>query len=173
MSVNIFLDNAHNLTNNLLENFPDVEYEKIHKEVVQFLSRYSEKICNYTVNKIEEIEEINELLFWEIYPETKFEEILENSNEDEIEDKDEFVQFHKISDFVSLYKGLSHEKRDDYEQIIRTKYEKSLEKVKKSLEALFEEEIAFVIQDKILSYIEDIISDKIYSNIMSRNIIEP
>lgn len=170
MSVNIFLDKARNLTNILLESFPDKEYEKIHNEVVYFLSRYSEKICDFKVNKIDEIEDINDSLFWEIYFETNFEEILSPPN---------LSKGYKISQIeASLNTGYistgifnTNEKDIVKKQIINL--ERSIENLRNSLESLLKDETTYIVQDIILSYIEDVISDQIYSNIMSRNIFEP
>ena len=171
MSINIFLDKAHICSNNLLESFPEQDYGKIHKEVVSFLSKYSEKICNYKVNSIVEIDEINESLFWEIYPETKLSELCE-INEENIE-LEYLLNVFKNEDIYQHYKNFSSDELNKEKRILSEKFETVLIKLKNSFNELIKEEITCIIQEIILSYIEDIISERIVSNIIDRNCFEP
>lgn len=84
MSENVFLKGASILTNKLIEEFPEKHEMKdqIHEEVINYLNIYSEKIVNHEAKNIEEIFDINESLFWEIYPDTNLANLLEEELED-------------------------------------------------------------------------------------------
>lgn len=84
MSQNVFVQEARILTNKLIEEFPEKNEMKdqIHEEVINYLNIYNEKIVNYKAKNILEIVDINESLFWEIYPETNLSGLLEEEIED-------------------------------------------------------------------------------------------